>query len=83
MISGLDLFTAAGEPDWIHVQYTHPVLDLVDEYRCRVIEHPTRHLEVQRRLRRAELAPGSEEAWAPIRWHVRIREIAKLAGLEP
>lgn len=83
MIADLDLFAAAGEPDWIHIQYTHPVLDLVDEYRCRVIEKPTRHLEVQRRLRPGEMPPGRTEGWAPIRWHVRIREIARLAGLEP
>ena len=87
MIPSLDLFgpqeAPSPDPDWIEISFTHPVLDLVDLYRYRVVEHPTRHLEVQRRHRPREQASPVGDGWAPVRWHVRIRQIAELAGVEP
>jgi hypothetical protein len=87
MMAALDLFSPqeapVPDPEWIEVLYPHPVLDLVDQYRCRVVEHPTRHLEVQRRLRPAERGDPGGDGWAPVRWHIRVRQVAQLAGLEP
>lgn len=70
----LDLFASAGAPDWIHVSRVHPQLGHQEEFRVREIQHPTRHLEVERCI---------QGHWEPVRYHVRVREIADLAGLQP
>lgn len=69
-----DLFSSVGTPDWKHVTRVHPELGHPEEFRVRELQHPTRHLEVQRCI---------QGHWHLVRHYVCVREIAELAGLQP
>lgn len=69
-----DLFSSSGAPDWIHVERVHPQLGHLEQFRLRELQHPTRHLEVERCI---------QGHWEAVRNYARVSEVAELAGLQP